>query len=141
MTKLPKSNPLPQHCVFPTTPAATQRQPCVSPHASVVHPAPAVSLANHPLCIAPSLPLTAGFLFMGNTAAKLLHVDNSRTPSSAIKQCCLQLRIPSSTLFAVKISNSNSSRGNPSFLSSSPKATITGVSYTPALPATAFSFQ
>ncbi|KAL9352273.1 hypothetical protein Peur_054953 [Populus x canadensis] len=78
---------------------------------------------------------------MRNTAAKLLHVDNSRTPSSVIKQCCLQLRIPSSTLFAVKISNSDSSRGNTSFLSSSPKATITGVSYTPALPAAALSFQ
>jgi len=78
---------------------------------------------------------------MRNTTAKLLHVDNSRIPSSAIKQCCLQLRIPSSTLFAVKISNSNCSRGNPSFLSSSPKATITGVSYTSALPVTAFSFQ
>jgi hypothetical protein len=38
-------------------------------------------------------------------------------------------------LFAAKISNNNSSRGNPSFLSSSPKAITTSVSYTPAFPA------
>ncbi|KAJ6881121.1 hypothetical protein NC651_027845 [Populus alba x Populus x berolinensis] len=72
-TKLPKSNPLPQRFVSPTTPAATQRQPCVPSLASVVHPAPAVSLANHPLCIALSLPLSAGSLFTRNTTAKLLH--------------------------------------------------------------------
>jgi len=38
-------------------------------------------------------------------------------------------------LFAAKISNNSSSRGNPSFLSSSPKATTTSFSYIPALPA------
>jgi len=75
---------LPQHCVPPTTPAAVQRQPCVSSLASVAHPALAASPANHPLYIALSLPLTAGSLFMRNTTTKLIYVDNSWTPSSTI---------------------------------------------------------
>jgi hypothetical protein len=105
--KLPKNSPLPQHCVPPTPLAAVQRQPYVSSLASVAHPTPAASLANHPLCITSSLPLTVGSLFMRNTTAKLIHVDNNKTPSSAINsvisnwelhpQHCLQPRLVTTT--------------------------------------------
>jgi len=105
--KLPKNSPLLQHFVPPIALVAVQRQPFVSSLALVAHPTMAASLANHPLYIAPSLPLTAGSLFMRNMAAKLIHIDNSRTPSSAINnvasnwelhpQHCLQPRLVTTT--------------------------------------------